>query len=91
MKVNKNPCIFEYEMGYFEEESKLKFYHFKHLQEKQQDSRDQIIKLEGLVNDVEEDVTARTYEKLKREMIAKKQKMHVEENMFGGKNLEGRN
>ena len=55
------------------------------------DSQDQIIKLEGLVNDVQDDVTARTYEKLKREMIAKKQKMHVEENMFGGKNLEGRN
>ena len=76
MKVNKNPCIFEYEMGYFEEESKLKFYHFKHLQEKQQDSRDQIIKLEGLVNDIKGDITARVYKKLKEEMIAKR-KRHV--------------
>ena len=78
-------------MSYFEDESKLKFYHFKHLQEKQLDSRDQIIKLEGLVNDVEEDVTARTYEKLKREMIAKIEKVHVEDDIFAGKNLEGPN
>ena len=42
-------------------------------------SRDQIIKLEGLVNDAKNDVTARTSEKLKREMIAKIKKIYVEE------------
>ena len=53
--------------------------------------QDKIIKLEQLMNDINGDVTARTYEKLKREMIAKSDERHVEEDMFGGENLEGRN
>ena len=90
MKINKNPCIFEYEMGYFEDASKLKFYYFKHLQENRLDSKDQIIELKGLLNNVEDDVTARTQEKPKREMSLKSDERHVEEDMFVGENLEGR-
>ena len=50
--------------------------------------QDRIIELEGLLNDVEDsdDVTARTYEELKREMIAKSDERHVEEDMFVGEN-----
>ena len=48
------------------------------------------MKLEGLVNDVKDDVTARAYEKLKQEIIVKSDERHVEEDMFVGKNLEGR-
>ena len=42
------------------------------------------------MNDINDDVTARAYEKLKREMIAKADERHVEEDMFVGENLEGR-
>ena len=53
-------------------------------------AQDQIIELEGLLNDVNDDVTACTYEKLKQEMIAESEERHVEEEVFGGENLEGR-
>jgi hypothetical protein len=52
-------------MNYFDAESKSKIIYLKMF------VQDRIIELEGLLNDVEVDVTARTYGKLKREMIAK--------------------
>ena len=85
MSINGNASSFQKEMNYFDAESKSKNIYLKMF------VQDQIIMLEGLMNDVEDDVTARTYEKLKREMIAKIEKIYIEKDMFGGKNLEGRN
>ena len=82
--IQGNAYSFEKEMNYFDVESKSKNIHLKMF------VQDRIIELEGLLNDVEVDVTARTYGKLKREMIAKSDERHVEEDMFVGENLEGR-
>ena len=84
MSIKGNAFSFEKEMNYFDVESKSKNIYLKMF------AQDRIIELEGLLNDVEVDVTARTYGKLKREMIAKSDERHVEEDMFVGENLEGR-
>ena len=84
MSIKGNAFSFEKEMNYFDVESKSKNIYLKMF------VQDQIIELEGLLNDVKDDVTARTYGKLKREMIAKSDETHVEEDMFVGENLEGR-
>jgi len=84
MSIYGNAFSFEKEMNYFDVKSKSKNIYLKMFDE------DQIIELEGLLNDAKDDVTARTYGKLKREMIAKSDERHVEEDMFVGENLEGR-
>ena len=42
------------------------------------------------MNDINDDVTASAYQKLKQEIIAESDESYVEEEMFVGKNLEGR-
>ena len=83
MNIKGNVFSFEKGMNYFDVESKSKNIYLKMF------AQDRIIELEGLLNDVEVDVTARTYGKLKREMIAKSDARHVQEDMFVGENLEG--
>ena len=84
MSINGNPSSFQKEMNYFDVGSKSKNIYLRMF------AQDEIIELEGLLNDVEVDVTVRTYRKLKREMIAKSDERHVEEDMFVCENLEGR-
>ena len=84
MSISGNVFSFEKEMSYFDVQSKLKNIYLK------LDFQDETIELEGLMNDINDDVTARAYEKLKQEIIAKSEERHVEEDMFDGENLEGR-
>ena len=84
LSVKGNLFSFEKEMSHFDVKSKLKKIYIKMY------PQDQTIELEGLMNDINDDVTARAYEKLKREMITKSEERHVEVDMFSGENLEGR-
>ena len=77
--------IFEEEKNYFDDVLKKKNLHLK------MNPQDQITKLEGLARKTKSTDTAREYEKLKRDMIAKSRERHGEEAIFGDENLEGSN
>merc|ERR1712087_566774 len=84
IEVHANELIFEEEKNYFDHVLKEKNLHLK------MNPQDQIIKLEGLARKTKSTDTAREYEKLKRDMIAKSKERHGKKPIFGGKNFEGR-
>ena len=75
--------IIEEENTYFDGVSKKKILYLKIY------PQEEIIKLEGLTSELKSTDTAREFEKLKRDIIAKSEERRGEEPIFGGKNLEG--
>ena len=74
--VNGNELIFEEEKNYFDDVLKEKNFHLK------MNPQDQIIKLEGLARKTKSTDTAREYEKLKRDMIAKSEERDMVKNPY---------
>ena len=83
VRVNGDVLILEEENTYFDGVSKKKILYLKIY------PQEEIIKLEGLTSELKSTDTAREFEKLKRDIIAKSEERRGEEPIFGGKNLEG--